>query len=173
MHTFAFEKLHDLTFLIIWKKTRAAIWLFIHMSRLVNISLISYSSFAFPKICYCYVVIHPSCSRAALWKSSTMKVHCVGLSHTVLDLKDWHSLLGTLCYLLLIPTWSSPHCHASKSSSISLLSQRCFIEEAGLQCSNTNVIMIYRSSESTGFTACWIPFTPRLQIKNGLWNGMM
>lgn len=86
------------------------------------------------------------------------------------DLKHWLLLLHTRFCLLLILTWSSLHLWASKKSFVSLLSPRCFIEEASSQRGNMNVIMILCAGESTGGATCWISFSLGLDNQNGAWN---
>lgn len=84
----------------------------------------------------------------------------VGVSHYMLEQKHWHF---SVRYSVLF-AFDSDMIIASLSGfkvifHLSSQQKRCFIEEARLQWSNTNVIMIYRSSERTGFAACWIPST--------------
>lgn len=103
--------------------------------------------------------------------SSTMRAKrlFVGVSHYMLDQKHWHS---SVPYSVLF-AFDSDMIIASLSGfkvifHLSSQPKRCFIEEARLQWSNTNVIMIYCSSERTGFAACWIPSTAAGDPKQSL-----
>lgn len=99
----------------------------------------------------------------------------VGVSHYMLDRKHWHfSVRYSVLFAFDSDTIIASLSGFKEIFHLSSQPKRCFIEEARLQWSNTNVLMTYCSSERTGFAACWIPSTAAGDPKQSLkWDELV